>query len=360
MSDFLVLRELTVQKDNFLLGPISLDIPPGTYMVVVGPSGAGKTLLLESILGWVPSLSGEKLWCGKRFREISGRSQRVAYLSQHLPLLPHLSVEENLLFGLACRGERADEGFTKRILEVLGLSHQLTRKDVSTLSRGEQQRLALAQALLTRPQLLLLDEPSTALDPHRKPELWQLLRRLHQELGLTVLHVTHDRQEAFYLGQIMAVVLDGKVQQVATPAQAYRKPTNVAVARFLAPENLWPVARVSHQQGKTSVHLAQVPVRLRLAEEQVGEYVGIRPEEVALIDPHRHLRPQVQENVFAALVEELVLLDGQAQLQVRTQEGLPITMRLPLCPVLDRNLEKGQLVSVCLKARSLYLLPNSS
>lgn len=359
MNNFLALRELTVQRGNFVLGPISLDIPLATYMVVLGPSGAGKTLLLESILGWVPAQSGEKLWFGQPFREISGKSQRVAYLSQHLPLLPHLSVKENLLFGLACRGERVEEGFAQHLLEVLGLSHQLTRKDVSTLSRGEQQRLALAQALLTRPQLLLLDEPSTALDPHRKPELWQLLRRLHQELGLTVLHVTHDRQEAFYLGQLMAVVLEGKLQQLSTPAQAYQKPANVAVARFLAPENLWPVAQVSHQQGKTSVHLAQLPVRLTLAGEQVGEYVGIRPEEVALIDPHRQLRSQVQENVFSALLEELVVLDGQAQLQVRTQEGLVITMRLPLCPVLDRNLAKGQLVSVCLKARSLYLLPNS-
>ena len=355
MSALLRLEQLLVRRGEFTLGPVSLELPQGEYLAVVGPSGAGKTLLLESILGWQPA-SGKRLWRGQPWE----RSRpRVAYLSQHLPLLPHLSVEQNLLFGLACRRELPDPTLMEHLREVLGLAPYLGRATVSTLSRGEQQRLALAQALLTRPELLLLDEPSTALDPHRKPELWRLLQRLHRELGLTVLHVTHDRQEAFFLGQRIAVVLGGKLEQLAPPEELYRRPATLAVAQFFAPENLWPVASVVQENGQVRVQLAGYPVTLSVENPGTGQWVGIRPEEVALLDPHRPLRQQVQENRFAASVEELVFLDGQAQLAVRTSAGLPVSLRLPLCPVLDRGLAPGSQVEVCLKPRSLYLVPET-
>lgn len=357
MTALLQLRGFLVQRGSFTLGPLSLTVPQGEYLVVVGPSGAGKTLLLEAILGWLPAQAGEKLWLGKPFAHIDGRAQRVAYLSQQLPLLPHLSALENLFFGVACRKEKPDPQLLQHLLQVLGLPKELQGRQVRTLSRGEQQRLALAQALLTRPQLLLLDEPSTALDPHRKPELWKLLRQLHRDLSLTVLHVTHDRQEAFFLGQRMAVVLEGQIHQLGTPAEVYQQPANVAVARFLAPENLWPVASLARQGDQTWVQLAQPPLRLRVDKPGDGAFLGIRPEEVALLDPHRPLRPQVQDNLLWAQVEELLLLDGQAQVHLRSEEGLEVVLRLPLCPVLDRGLQAGQRVRICLKPRSLYLLP---
>ncbi len=360
MRALVQLEGLVVRRGTFTLGPVSLAVPAGQYLVVVGPSGAGKTVLLESILGWYPAEAGRRLWCGEAFAHINPATQRVAYLPQRLPLLPHLTVMENLTFGVACRGAKPDQELLDHLVEVLDLGSHLSRRDVRTLSRGEQQRLALAQALLTRPQLLLLDEPTTALDPHRKPELWKLLRQLHRELALTVVHVTHDRQEAYVLADQLAVVLDGRLQQLATPAQAYRQPANLAVARFLAPENLWPLARLIRQQGSTWAELVQPAVRLRVGQAGNGCYLGIRPEEVALIDPQRPLRPQVQDNLFTARVEELLVLDGQAQLAVCTREGLPVVLRLPLCAVLDRGLSPGQEVRICLKAASLYLLEDSA
>lgn len=359
MSPELELQELTVRKGQFQLGPIDLTVTAGEYLVVLGPSGAGKTVLLETVAGWHLWEKGGVFWHGQPLFAVPPRQRRMAYLSQHLPLLPRNSVLENLTFGVRCRGETADTRLLQHLVSMLGLETVLQRGDVRTLSRGEQQRVALAQALLTRPQVLLLDEPSTALDPHRKPELWQLLRTVHREFGCTVVHVTHDRNEAFFLGQRVAVVLAGKLQQLATPQELYHQPATLAVARFLSPENLWPVAAATPDGSGLRVTLAGVPVTLEVARQGSAAFVGIRPEEVAIIDPHRPLGPQVQRNVFQATVKDLVFLDGQAQVHMETKEGLPVTARVPLCTALDRGLRVGQEVKLCLKPRALYLLPEA-
>ncbi|MFN3413397.1 MAG: ABC transporter ATP-binding protein [Thermoanaerobaculum sp.] len=357
MSPALELNEVVVRRGQFQLGPVSLAVAPGEYLVVLGPSGAGKTVLLETMAGWHPAEEGAVLCQGQPVLEVPPRERRMAYLSQHLPLLPRSSVLENLTFGVRCRGESPDRKLLQHLVAMLGLKGLLERGDVRTLSRGEQQRLALAQALLTRPRILLLDEPSTALDPHRKPELWQLLRTLHREFSCTVVHVTHDRNEAFFLGQRVAVVLAGKLQQLATPQELYHQPASLAVAQFLSPENLWPVAAATPNGSGLRVTLAGVPLTLEVARQGPAAYVGIRPEEVAIIDPHRPLGPQVQHNLFPAAVRDLVFLDGQAQVHMETKEGLSVTARVPLCTALDRGLSVGQELTLCLKPRSLYLLP---
>ncbi len=360
MSPQVLLHGVEVWRGHFHLGPVTLAIQPGEYLVVVGPSGAGKTVLLETIAGWLEPSAGTVSLGGKPLASVPPRTRRCAFLSQKLPLLPSESFEENLRFGVACRGERADPKLEAHLLEILALTHCRGRRDVRTLSRGEQQRLALAQALLTRPQLLLLDEPTTALDPHKKPELWHLLRALHREFRCTVVHVTHDRNEAFFLGERIAVLLAGKLHQVAPPPTLYHHPADLSVARFFAPENLWPIAEAVAEGATLRVTLASVPVALWLPAGKGGSFVGIRPEEVAIIDPQRPLGPQVQTNLFSAVVEDLVFLDGQSEATLRTHEGLAVTARLPLCSALDRGLSAGQRVTVCLKPRSLYLVSEKS
>ena len=362
MTALLEARDLKVRLGGFALGPLSLALSEGEYLVLVGPSGAGKTVLAETLLGWFRPSAGEVVLNGRPVLSIPPGKRGIAYVPQDLGLLPHLGVRENLLWGVACRGRSPDSELLATLEEVLTLHPILDRTDPRTLSRGEQQRVALGRALLTEPAILVLDEPCAALDPHLRRGFQLLLRRLHRDHHTTVLHITHDREEAFLLGDRIAVLLDGRLRQDGPPRELYDRPADLAVARFLAPENLWPGSFCEGSCGGATVRLAEAPVRLlveQCAEARPGApvLVGIRPEEVMVLHPGRPLRPQVQDNIVAGTVEELLLLDGRVQAVVRTADGLAIATRLPLCAADDLGLTAGVEVRVSLKPRSLYLLP---
>ncbi len=358
MTAELEARDLVVRRGEFTLGPLDLEVQQGEYLVLVGPSGAGKTVLVETLLGWHPPETGRALLEGRPVGAVAPAARAFAYLPQDLGILPHLSVRANLTWGVDCRGGRPDGELEARLVEVLNLAPLLARRDPATLSRGEQQRVVLGRALLTRPRRLVLDEPCAAIDPHRRRELQLLLRSLHHEFAMTVVHVTHDREEAFLLGQRIAVVLAGRLHQVATPEALYAAPADAAVARFVAPENLW-AARPVPGNGAT-VRLEGAGVDLELEEPPGGDggglLVGIRPEEVMVLDPHRPLRPQVARNVLAGSVRDVLLLDGRAQVTVTTGPGLEVVSRLAVCALRDLALVPGAPVRISLKARSLYVV----
>ncbi len=305
MTALLEARDLKVRLGGFALGPLSLALSEGEYLVLVGPSGAGKTVLAETLLGWFRPSAGEVVLNGRPVLSIPPGKRGIAYVPQDLGLLPHLGVRENLLWGVACRGRSPDSELLATLEEVLTLHPILDRTDPRTLSRGEQQRL-------------------------------------HRDHHTTVLHITHDREEAFLLGDRIAVLLDGRLRQDGPPRELYDRPADLAVARFLAPENLWPGSFCEGSCGGATVRLAEAPVRLlveQCAEARPGApvLVGIRPEEVMVLHPGRPLRPQVQDNIVA--------------------DGLAIATRLPLCAADDLGLTAGVEVRVSLKPRSLYLLP---
>jgi ABC-type sugar transport system ATPase subunit len=227
-------RGLEARFGRFVLGPVDLDVQRGEYLVLVGPSGSGKTILLETLIGWHEPAAGEVLLGNRPVASIAPAGRGIAYVPQDLGLFPHLDVRENLLVWQTCRREPADPVLLQTVLDSLGLEPLLDRRDPLTLSHGEQQRVALGRALLTRPERLVLDEPCAALDSHLRREFQLLLRRIHAELGTTVLHVTHDREEALLLGQRIAVLLGGRIRQLAAPRDLYMRPTDAAVARFLA------------------------------------------------------------------------------------------------------------------------------
>jgi len=361
VSAVLTARGASLQLGAFSLGPVDLDIREGEYLVLVGPSGAGKTVLLETLIGWFQPGSGTVRLGDLPVTAIHPRDRRIAYVPQDLGLLPHLNIRSNLTWGLDCRGERPDPELFATLTRVLALEPILHRRRPETLSRGEQQRVALARALLTRPRILALDEPCAALDPHLRRELQLLLRHLHRERRTTVVHITHDREEAFLLGERIGVLLEGHLHQLASPRELYDRPADIAVARFLASENLWRGRVVEAGEDGVTVRLEESGLSFRSGDGtgSPGDAVlaGIRPEEVMLLHPGRPLRPQVAANIVEGAIADILLLDGRVQAALEADEGLKVVVRLPICAADDLGLQPGSRVRASLKPRSLYLLP---
>jgi molybdate transport system ATP-binding protein len=214
---------LRVTAGQFALQDISLEVPKGAYFVVMGPSGAGKTLLLETLAGLRRIQRGE-IWLGDRLaNDLEPQERQIALVYQEHVLFPHLSVGENIAFGL--RARRLDRQSISAAVDwisgLLGIERLLPRRP-GNLSGGEKQKVALARSLVVKPDVLLLDEPLSALDRSNREDVQQELKRLHGLLGTTTVHVTHDPQEALELGTRMALMESGRITRVGTPHEVLR------------------------------------------------------------------------------------------------------------------------------------------
>jgi ABC-type sulfate/molybdate transport systems ATPase subunit len=222
---------LATRVGSFRLEPISLVVAPGRMVVVLGPSGAGKTVLLNTIAGFHPASAGLVRLAGRDIGRLPPEQRRIGMVFQDAALFPHLSVADNVAFGPRARGERDPD----RVIELLnrfGIAG-LARRSPRTLSGGERQRVGLARALAGRPDLLMLDEPLSALDQPTREELRAVLQSLLHVLDIPVLHVTHDRDEALTLADDLAIVVAGRLRQLDVPAAVIAHPADPEVARLL-------------------------------------------------------------------------------------------------------------------------------
>jgi ABC-type Fe3+/spermidine/putrescine transport system ATPase subunit len=222
---------LSAQAGTFTLGPVSLDIPPDRVLVVLGPSGAGKTLLLETIAGLRPQQTGQIRLAGTDITSLPPERRRIGLVFQDAALFPHLSVKDNVRFGPRARRSASPDG-ADGLLHQLGIAHFADRSPRS-LSGGEQQRVALARALAIQPGLLLLDEPLSALDQPTREDMRALLQQLLTELEIPAAHVTHDRDEALSIGDDLAVIVGGQLRQTGAAATVAAEPADPDVARLL-------------------------------------------------------------------------------------------------------------------------------
>jgi len=245
-----------------------LDIGDGEFLVLVGPSGCGKSTLLRLIAGLETPTSGRVFIGGHDVTAVPPQGRDLAMVFQSYALYPHMTVRDNLAYGLKVR--RTDRAVvTERVASVaaaLDLEELLDRRPAQ-LSGGQRQRVALGRAIVRQPRAFLLDEPLSNLDPALRALARAELRRLHRRLGVTVVYVTHDQEEAMTLGGRVAVMRDGVIEQVAPPLEVYARPVNTFVARFIGapPMNLIPATLVG-------------------AEAPSGALAGIRPQDVTLCD----------------------------------------------------------------------------
>jgi sulfate transport system ATP-binding protein len=236
------------------LGNVSLSIPSGELVALLGPSGCGKTSLLRIIAGLETPDSGRILFNGEDTTQSHVRERRVGFVFQHYALFKHMTVFDNVAFGLNVRPKqtRPSKGEIKeKVIELLRLVQLENMADryPSQLSGGQRQRIALARALAVEPQVLLLDEPFGALDAQVRAELRRWLRRLHDEIHVTSVFVTHDQEEALEVADRIVVMNKGKVEQAGTPDQVYEHPASAFVLNFLGNVNLFH-GRISQGQGQ--------------------------------------------------------------------------------------------------------------
>src|SRR5271168_560364 len=223
----------TVLKD------ISLGIAGGEFLTLLGESGSGKTTLLRLIAGFEAPTSGEIWMSGQRLDTLPAYRRPVNTVFQHYALFPHMNVRENVGYGLRAKGTVASE-VSGRVDEALRMvkMHDFASARPTKLSGGQQQRVALARALVNRPQLLLLDEPLSALDANLRKQMQSELKSLQRELGITFLFVTHDQEEAMALSDRIALLRGGALEQIASPREIYGRPATAYAAQFIGQTNL--------------------------------------------------------------------------------------------------------------------------
>ena len=271
-----------VQKrfgDVTAVAAVHLEIRPGELMVLVGPSGCGKSTLLRLIAGLEERDTGE-VWIGDRcVDEVAPGGRDVAMVFQSYALYPHLTVAENLGFGLRVRGAAAAEieGRVSEVADVLGLRELLSRRP-GQISGGQQQRVALGRAMVRDPGVFLFDEPLSNLDAALRLKTRDEIAALHRRLGTTMIFVTHDQVEALSLGQRVAVMDRGRVQQVGTPQEVYERPANRFVAGFVGspPINGLPLVRDGEGGLAGGPFVFPGPFSHREAT------LGVRPEDLTL------------------------------------------------------------------------------
>jgi multiple sugar transport system ATP-binding protein len=266
---------------------ITFEVPDGEFWVLVGPSGCGKSTLLRTIAGLEQISTGTLYIGGQLMNQVPARDRDVAMVFQNYALYPHMSVADNLAFGLRMRN--VDEAtITERVQQVarsLDISHLLERKP-RQLSGGQQQRVALGRAIARKPKVFLLDEPLSNLDAQLRDETRAELKKLHQQVGITTIYVTHDQTEAMTLADQIVVLERGRIQQMGCPQEVYARPANRMVATFIGnpPMNLLPAV---YTQDQFTLPQTEIPCPPRLQQQlaltEAQEInLGIRPEHINL------------------------------------------------------------------------------
>ena len=359
------LEAVTVQVGSFTLHEVSLVVPAGGYGLIIGPTGSGKTTLLEAIAGHEPLRGGRIALRNEDVTLASPETRRVGFVYQHYHLFPHLTVGENIGYGLRREAPESRTGRIRQLAETLGLVPLLARS-VRGLSGGEQQRIALARALAPRPNILLLDEPFAAVDPATRRVLRRELRALHEREGITTLQVTHDLEDAMRLGDVVAVLADGRIAQSGTPDAVFRYPNSAFVAEFIGTgtvlrgtvERMDPAQSSRAEHGDPAARFAGLfrsgSLSLEVVAEREGEaFAVIRPADLLLSRTEGH--EPAPRNRFPATITRVERGSAVAQVYLDAG-GIGLVAAVMSTTAEELGLAPGITVAVAIKATAIHLI----
>ncbi len=331
---------------------LSLDVPSGALVALLGPSGCGKSTSLRMIAGLLAPTSGEILFDGRPMTAVPAERRGAVMMFQNHRLFPHMTVAENVGFGLRMRGE-GRSSIQRKVGEMLErvdlVGFEQRRPD--QLSGGQAQRVALARALVVGPRVLLLDEPLSNLDANLRQEMRLLIRRVHDELGITTLFVTHDQSEAVIVADWIALLFGGNLQQYAPPRDFFRRPVNVATARFFGCDNFLPGSRRG-DRVETAAGVLHIDPSLPGKDGEV--LVTVRPEAIRLAGDSQscenHVCADVIESIYQGINTELFVRIGD-RIGDRNDGVLWRILTGPDC-----DLRPGQRVGLSLPVAQIWLI----
>ncbi|MGH7318446.1 MAG: ABC transporter ATP-binding protein [Candidatus Rokuibacteriota bacterium] len=305
---------------------VDLEVQKGEFLSLLGPSGSGKTTTLRVIAGLVEPTAGTVLIGGRVVTHVPVHRRNLAMVFQNYALFPHLSVFENVAFGLEMR-QVGRTDVARRVAEALALVRLpgFEARYPHQLSGGQRQRVALARAIVVQPSVLLLDEPLGALDKKLRESMQVELKALQRSLGITTIFVTHDQEEALTLSDRIAVMNDGRIEQLDSPLEVYERPRTRFVSDFIGVTNFLE-GEVTRGDGHSVIVRTGKGLRIRVSDsafpgDSPRATLSLRPEKITL----QRDRPVGGENVFRAVVENVVYLGTTTHYYVVTDEGERLT-----------------------------------
>ena len=355
----LTLRNLVKQYPRTVspaVRDVNLDIASGEFMTFLGPSGSGKTTTLNMIAGFVSVTSGQILIAGEDVARMPAHKRDIGMVFQHYALFPHMTAAQNVAFPLEQRKVPKDE-IQRRVSAALTSVHleDFSARLPRQLSGGQQQRVAVARSIVYNPRVLLMDEPLGALDKRLREQLQLEITRLHRELGLTFVYVTHDQEEALALSDRIAVFNEGGIEQVGTPDELYERPSTVFVAEFLGDSNV--LRGTLSPEGGTlrgkhyDLVLGNGPNRVRPGGAGA---VVIRPERMHIMTEGQS--PALGQNVLEATVAEVVYLGAARKVALEFPWGLRGLVRESMQTA--SSAERGSRVRVAWAPEDCVLVPD--
>ncbi len=337
MPKNLQLRDLTkVFGALVAVSSVNLEVQGGEFVCFLGPSGCGKTTILRMITGFETPTSGEVVYDGKVINDLVPQKREFGIVFQSYALFPNMTVSENIAFGLKMR-RMAKERINKRtdeILDLIGL-RDWRNNYPAQLSGGQQQRVALGRALAPNPTVLLLDEPLSALDAKIRVRLRAVIKRLQQELGITMVYVTHDQEEALSIADRVVVMEEGVFKQVGTPIEIYKNPQSGFVADFVGISNFFDGTRLNGTVQVKDIQFV-VPQAKSLASDRV--ILSIRPEKIEIVNPQRPLRDLEPSNIVRGKIEVITFLGAVVRILVSSTNGEVIV------DMVEKDFEQRQLI----------------
>jgi spermidine/putrescine transport system ATP-binding protein len=355
----LELSNLSKTFGDFSLQPLSLTIAKGEFFSLLGPSGCGKTTVLRLIGGFESPTSGQIYLNGKDITRLPSHQRSTHTVFQRYALFPHLTVFDNVAFSLRLKGVSRVE-ILRRVVETLRLVEieNLQGRRINQLSGGQAQRVALARSLVNEPEVLLLDEPLSALDPDLRMKMREELKSLCRKVGSTFIFVTHDQEEALQLSDRLAVMKDGKCLQVGTPKSIYEDPTSSFVARFIGPANEIHGEVVGEEGDQLAMASSLGQFRIRKnplsAERRVA--LILRPEKMRLL----RQRSVSQENQIEGQIQNLCYLGSRTEYSVLVNGSMFKVFEQELERSKKKNLSVGDKVYLSWKAEDGITLGKGS